>query len=1027
MSQGFTRPSSLTFSYTGLSDTPGSFVGDALKFLRVNAGETAIEHVTPTTSLIAEGSNLYFTDERVDDRIAALIQNGTGLTWTYVDGSNTLTGNVSLASFSTTNLAEGSNLYFTDERAQDAVGSILLDSSTIDFTYSDGTPSITASVIANTSIQKVEVVKNSGAVVGTRKQLNFIEGSNISLTIADDAGNDQVDITITGSAGYTDEQAQDAIGTILLDSASINFTYDDATPNITAIVIPAGSDTYVQFNDGGILGADADFTFDKATNVLNVGTGATGTVAAKVKLETTWWLNTDANFNVVISDTYPAVQESVLIGVESFDNPSGNSQNIGIGHFTGQNVQGDSHIAIGYSAMKIQGSGIALTGNIAIGDFSLQRLVAGADFNTAVGHEALAGQQTGVHLEGSYNSAFGYQAGKFMQNDANFNFVAGYRAGYALGFQNDDNIAIGQQALFTEGVSAQGSKRNIAIGGYALHLQDGGGDGGNIAVGWEAGYNNEGEYNVFIGYQAGKAETTTDHTLIIANNDTTNLIVGDFLTGDVTIQRSVSLTLGSDAEGDIYYRDSTGFLNRIAAHATSGFVLTSNGAGTAPSYQAAAAGYSDEQAQDAVGTILVDSSSIDFTYNDGVPSITASVIEAGLTLNNIGGILSLAKGGTNKNMTASAGSVAYSDADSLELSAVGTTGQALISGGTGAPTWFAPTAGSVIFAGTGGILQQDNTNFFWDDTANKLGIGDMQSAGIVGAVTVRTSASDTRISIINDVLAATGSATLSIHNYNSGTATAFVNFVNYGSGVGGNIIASIPFARTFYTVADQAMDNYLTNVRDGNWILATTDVERLRIAGNGDVTWTLGGDATGDIWYRDASGFMVPLAIGSANDILQVVGGVPTWQAPGAGTSPLTTKGDIYTYSTSDDRLPVGTDGFVLSADSGEATGLKWISAPSGGYTTHLVITTTYTVTETSGEHVYLVDCTTAGGQVTATCPDASTTTAKYTFKKIDSGSDTVIVDTAAGDIDGDVSKEILFQNTTFTIITDGTDYWRVN
>ena len=31
--------------------------------------------------------------------------------------------------------------------------------------------------------------------------------------------------------------------------------------------------------------------------------------------------------------------------------------------------------------------------------------------------------------------------------------------------------------------------------------------------------------------------------------------------------------------------------------------------------------------------------------------------------------------------------------------------------------------GSVIFAGTGGILQQDNANFFWDDTNNWLGVG----------------------------------------------------------------------------------------------------------------------------------------------------------------------------------------------------------------------------------------------------------------------------------------------------------------
>lgn len=47
----------------------------------------------------------------------------------------------------------------------------------------------------------------------------------------------------------------------------------------------------------------------------------------------------------------------------------------------------------------------------------------------------------------------------------------------------------------------------------------------------------------------------------------------------------------------------------------------------------------------------------------------------------------------------------------------------------------------------------------------------------------------------------------------------------------------------------------------------------------------------------------------------------------GGSVSPLTTKGDVYTYDTADARLPVGADGEVLSADSAETTGLKWIAA----------------------------------------------------------------------------------------------------
>lgn len=48
------------------------------------------------------------------------------------------------------------------------------------------------------------------------------------------------------------------------------------------------------------------------------------------------------------------------------------------------------------------------------------------------------------------------------------------------------------------------------------------------------------------------------------------------------------------------------------------------------------------------------------------------------------------------------------------------------------------------------------------------------------------------------------------------------------------------------------------------------------------------------------------------------------------GASPLTTKGDLYTYSTADARLAVGANGTVLTADSAEATGLKWATPASG-------------------------------------------------------------------------------------------------
>ncbi len=62
----------------------------------------------------------------------------------------------------------------------------------------------------------------------------------------------------------------------------------------------------------------------------------------------------------------------------------------------------------------------------------------------------------------------------------------------------------------------------------------------------------------------------------------------------------------------------------------------------------------------------------------------------------------------------------------------------------------------------------------------------------------------------------------------------------------------------------------------------------------------------------------------------------------------LTTKGDIYaaTGTSTPARLAVGANDTVLTADSAEATGLKWAAASAGGMT--LLSTTTITGTPTT-------------------------------------------------------------------------------
>lgn len=66
------------------------------------------------------------------------------------------------------------------------------------------------------------------------------------------------------------------------------------------------------------------------------------------------------------------------------------------------------------------------------------------------------------------------------------------------------------------------------------------------------------------------------------------------------------------------------------------------------------------------------------------------------------------------------------------------------------------------------------------------------------------------------------------------------------------------------------------------------------------------------------------------------------WVSIGGAGSPLTTKGDLYTYSTTDARLAVGTNGQILTADSTAATGLKWAAPAGGGGKVLQVVSTTY-------------------------------------------------------------------------------------
>ena len=102
-----------------------------------------------------------------------------------------------------------------------------------------------------------------------------------------------------------------------------------------------------------------------------------------------------------------------------------------------------------------------------------------------------------------------------------------------------------------------------------------------------------------------------------------------------------------------------------------------------------------------------------------------------------------------------------------------------------------------------------------------------------------------------------------------------------------------------------------------------------------DITNPFSGDPK--LWTGSAVISMNPGSFSSFSGTVSIAQG-----GTGQGTavlgfgaiSPLTTKGDIIGYTGGANvRLPVGTDGQLLSADSSQATGLKWINPASGSGT----------------------------------------------------------------------------------------------
>ena len=97
------------------------------------------------------------------------------------------------------------------------------------------------------------------------------------------------------------------------------------------------------------------------------------------------------------------------------------------------------------------------------------------------------------------------------------------------------------------------------------------------------------------------------------------------------------------------------------------------------------------------------------------------------------------------------------------------------------------------------------------------------------------------------------------------------------------------------------------------------------VVGTGEINTGANVGAGAGTIFRDKIGVVLNFKSLIGGDNITVTNNADDITITSTGTSPLTTKGDIYGFSTVDDRVPVGTDGQILSANSVNPIGVEWI------------------------------------------------------------------------------------------------------
>ena len=160
------------------------------------------------------------------------------------------------------------------------------------------------------AIAKVEVAK-AGTLQGTRKRINLIEGSNVTLTVSDNSGGDRVDVTIAASGGggggsVATDTIWDAKGDIVAASAADTAARLAVGTNDQVLTADSGQTLGIKWATPKTVATDAIFD---AKGDLPVGTG-TDTAAKLTVGANNLVLTADSAQSTGVKWAKPWVQET---------------------------------------------------------------------------------------------------------------------------------------------------------------------------------------------------------------------------------------------------------------------------------------------------------------------------------------------------------------------------------------------------------------------------------------------------------------------------------------------------------------------------------------------------------------------------------------------------------------------------------------------------------------------------------------------------------------------------------------------